>query len=193
MKSTIGLQREGQRSPLISTTTPSLMDMKGSLGASPSAAWAGYAGVGKAFPKVATAPRDLYRRATTPLERKIRQVGTGTPLTSSILPVTTSSVSPIGGSQESCAVPGRRGGKASARNGSSKKLLKASGWPLQTTIFTRAAGRYPSPPTRVPAAISATKSIWFGEYEFQQRTELWCWLRPSICRQFLKTTTPGHD
>jgi len=74
-----------------------------------------------------------------------------------------------------------------------KEALRASGWPLQTTIFTRAAERYPSPP---PGC----------QPPYRQRSRSGLRIRISIkglnfgfgyarlfAGQFLKTTTPGHD
>jgi len=149
---------------------------------------------GQGLPKSCHSAARLYRGQLRLWNEKIRQVGTGTPLTSSILPVTNKfGFTDQVGSQESCAVSGSAWRKASARNGSSKKLLKASGLATSNDNFYASSGAISVPAHRGAAAISATKSIWFANYEFNKGLNFGVGYARLFAGQFLKTTTPGHD
>lgn len=131
----------------------------GSLGPSPIRAWAGYAHVGKNFPNVAAAPlvfiEGNYASGTkNPAGRDWNT------LTDSILLITTSMASPIWSAAGILYSSGSAWRKTSVRNGKLNKPLKATGWPLQMTIITPAAGPLRLSPIPAQAGTSATNSIW---------------------------------
>src|SRR4030088_3577800 len=103
--------------------------------------------------------RTFISKVITRLERRIRRVVTGIPLTRSILLITTRRASPTRWVVGILCSSGSAWRKISVRNGESDNLLKDSGSLLPITTFPPAAERLQYQPAPALAVTSATNSI----------------------------------